>query len=109
MNGVKIYYQCDSSNVLNEYIVHLAQEILFDKLRSKEKLGYIMSCSTYRVNEQTHGVYFNIQSDKCPFYLEERVENFLQVLKVSKRNLIRKIYKKTKKKIILRIQHDKIE
>ena len=83
LNGIKLYYQCESSNILNELIVHLAQEILFDQLRSKEQLGYIMTCSVFKSNETTQGVYFNIQSDKCPIHMQERIENFLESLKVS--------------------------
>lgn len=60
----------------------IAQEPLFDVLRSKEQLGYDVSCEVREI----HGILgytikINSQEDKfCVEYIDDRIENFRQVL-----------------------------
>jgi insulysin len=60
----------------------IAKEPCFNILRTKEQLGYIVSGS---VRKQTGVIGYRVivQSEKSPWYLEERVELFLESLKVS--------------------------
>uniref|UniRef100_A0A2P2LZZ9 Insulin-degrading enzyme-related family protein n=1 Tax=Rhizophora mucronata TaxID=61149 RepID=A0A2P2LZZ9_RHIMU len=58
----------------------IIEEPLFNQLRTKEQLGYVVQCSpkvTYRV----YGFCFCVQSSKYnPIYLQGRLENFINGL-----------------------------
>jgi insulysin len=55
---------------------HLAQHSVFNQLRTKEQLGYMVSAAVWHA--ATHmGWRIRIQSERDPEYLESRVEHFL--------------------------------
>ncbi|GAV58620.1 Peptidase_M16 domain-containing protein/Peptidase_M16_C domain-containing protein [Cephalotus follicularis] len=59
----------------------IVEEPLFNQLRTKEQLGYVVQCSP-RVTYRIYGYCFCVQSSKySPVYLQERVENFIKGLK----------------------------
>ncbi|KAK8601376.1 hypothetical protein V6N13_058910 [Hibiscus sabdariffa] len=58
----------------------IVEEPLFNQLRTKEQLGYVVQCSP-RVTYRVHGFCFYIQSSKySPVYLQERTDNFINGL-----------------------------
>ncbi|XP_010522008.1 PREDICTED: nardilysin-like [Tarenaya hassleriana] len=81
---VELYYQIDSEEAQStrmKAILDLFDEIieepLFNQLRTKEQLGYVVECGprlTYRI----HGFCFCVQSSKySPIYLLERIDGFI--------------------------------
>ena len=58
-------------------LTQLLSEPAFDTLRTKEQLGYSVSCSKYN-RFPIYGLNIIIRSDRNPAYLEERVEAFFQ-------------------------------
>ncbi|KAI9676006.1 MAG: Insulinase (Peptidase M16) [Caeruleum heppii] len=60
-----------------QLFAQMTEEPAFDRLRTKEQLGYIVF-SGVRVNATTMGYRVIIQSERPAGYLEERVEAFLQ-------------------------------
>ncbi|KAK4707469.1 hypothetical protein R3W88_032961 [Solanum pinnatisectum] len=55
----------------------LVEEPLFNQLRTKEQLGYVVDCSA-RVTNRITGFCFRVQSsDYDPVYLQGRIENFI--------------------------------
>ncbi|WMV45908.1 hypothetical protein MTR67_039293 [Solanum verrucosum] len=55
----------------------LVEEPLFNQLRTKEQLGYVVDCSA-RVTYRITGFCFRVQSsDYDPVYLQGRIENFI--------------------------------
>ncbi|KAK8509942.1 hypothetical protein V6N13_118488 [Hibiscus sabdariffa] len=58
----------------------IVEEPLFNQLRTKEQLGYVVECSS-RVTYRVYGFCFCIQSSKySPVYLQERTDNFINGL-----------------------------
>ncbi|MBA0644564.1 hypothetical protein Goklo_028707 [Gossypium klotzschianum] len=58
----------------------IVEEPLFNQLRTKEQLGYVVECSP-RVTYRVYGFWFCIQSSKySPVYLQERTDNFINSL-----------------------------
>ncbi|XP_022732672.1 nardilysin-like isoform X2 [Durio zibethinus] len=58
----------------------IVEEPLFNQLRTKEQLGYVVECSP-RVTYRVYGFCFCIQSSKySPDYLQERTDNFINNL-----------------------------
>ncbi|CAI0401778.1 unnamed protein product [Linum tenue] len=58
----------------------IVEEPLFNQLRTKEQLGYVVQCSP-RVTYRIYGFCFVLQSAKYnPVYLQERVEGFINGL-----------------------------
>ncbi|PPD68030.1 hypothetical protein GOBAR_DD35091 [Gossypium barbadense] len=58
----------------------IVEEPLFNQLRTKEQLGYVVECSP-RVTYRVYGFCFCIQSSKySPVYLQERTDNFINSL-----------------------------
>ena len=58
-------------------LVHLIHEPAFDQLRTQEQLGYVVSTST-SIAVSSMALEIKIQSTRAPWYLEERVETFLE-------------------------------
>jgi insulysin len=51
----------------------------FNVLRTREQLGYVVSCGRWVLSGATHvGMRIVVQSERGPTYLEERVERFLE-------------------------------
>ncbi|XVF46119.1 hypothetical protein PTKIN_Ptkin03bG0001100 [Pterospermum kingtungense] len=58
----------------------IVEEPLFNQLRTKEQLGYVVECSP-RVTYRVYGFCFCVQSSKySPVYLQERTDNFINSL-----------------------------
>lgn len=85
---VELYYQFEQDNGVNsirlkgfsDLFDEIVQEPLFNQLRTKEQLGYVVECSprlTYRVL----GFCFCVQSsDYNPMHLQYRIDNFIDSL-----------------------------
>ena len=68
--------------VVSRFLVQILREPAFDVLRTKEQLGYIVSCSSILLPGGSEGcLRIIVQSEKKPGYLEERVEAFLRGMK----------------------------
>ncbi|KAK7038049.1 insulin-degrading enzyme [Favolaschia claudopus] len=68
--------------VASSLLVQILQEPAFNVLRTKEQLGYIVSCSGWLLAGQSEkGLRIVVQSEKRPGYLEDRVEAFLEEMK----------------------------
>ncbi|KAF7311385.1 Insulin-degrading enzyme [Mycena kentingensis (nom. inval.)] len=65
-------------------LAQILQEPAFSVLRTKEQLGYIVSCSTWALAGGIEkGLRVVVQSEKVPGYLEDRVEVFLDGMKAT--------------------------
>ncbi|KAB5530220.1 hypothetical protein DKX38_020301 [Salix brachista] len=85
---VELYFQIEPEvgldsiklKALADLFDEIVEEPLFNQLRTKEQLGYVVECSprvTYRIN----GFCFIVQSSKYnPVYLLGRIENFINGL-----------------------------
>lgn len=62
--------------VLAQLFVQVFQESFFDTLRTKEQLGYVV---THQLREKAGsiGLRFLVQSERDPFYLDDRIEWFI--------------------------------
>ncbi|XP_026471826.1 insulin-degrading enzyme-like [Ctenocephalides felis] len=80
----EIYFQCGmqstEANVQLELLAQIMSEPCFDTLRTKEQLGYIVSCGVRRSNG-TQGLRIIVQSEKPPPYVDDRIELFIQNMK----------------------------
>ncbi|XP_021909698.1 nardilysin-like, partial [Carica papaya] len=58
----------------------IVEEPLFNQLRTKEQLGYVVECSP-RITYRIHGFCFSVQSSKYnPVYLQSRIDSFINGL-----------------------------
>lgn len=67
----------DALRPMLSLLVHLIHEPAFDQLRTQEQLGYVVSTST-SVAASAMALGIKIQSTRAPWFLEERVEAFLE-------------------------------
>lgn len=68
--------------VTSALMTQIMAEPAFNVLRTREQLGYIVSCSQMiSVGESNLGLRIVVQSERGPMYLEERVEAFLDEMK----------------------------
>lgn len=58
----------------------MIREPAFNRLRTKEQLGYVVSSSAW-VLHGSMGWHITVQSERKPTYLERRVENFLDLFR----------------------------
>lgn len=66
------------SRVVGLLLVQIMSEPAFNALRTKEQLGYIVSCSRWNLSgDSQFGLRILVQSERRSGYLEERVEAFL--------------------------------
>lgn len=71
-----------STRVKASLLVQIMAEPAFDRLRTKEQLGYIVSCGQWQSSGGSEtGIRIVVQSERVPTYLEERVEAFLNGMK----------------------------
>lgn len=69
--------------VISSLLTQILSEPAFNVLRTQEQLGYIVSCSQWVLPGDVHfGIRILVQSERHPTYLEERVEAFLDYMKV---------------------------
>lgn len=68
--------------VLSALLIQITSEPAFNVLRTREQLGYIVSCTPWTsVGDSETGMRIVVQSERVPVYLEERVELFLDEMK----------------------------
>lgn len=68
--------------VTSALLTQILAEPAFNVLRTREQLGYIVSCSQMvSAGDSNVGVRIVVQSERGPAYLEERVEAFLDEMK----------------------------
>ncbi|KAK9727334.1 hypothetical protein RND81_05G274200 [Saponaria officinalis] len=86
---VELYYQIEQESVENsvklkgysDLFDEIVQEPLFNQLRTKEQLGYVVQCGP-RITYRVFGFCFCVQSSKYdPAYLLDRIDNFVDGLK----------------------------
>ncbi|KAI0764784.1 LuxS/MPP-like metallohydrolase [Fomes fomentarius] len=59
-------------------IHHMIREPCFSMLRTKEQLGYVVASMLWSINSSTLGLSIKVQSTRSPWFVEERVEAFLE-------------------------------
>ncbi|KAF8965197.1 Metalloenzyme, LuxS/M16 peptidase-like protein [Flammula alnicola] len=68
--------------VASALLTQLMSEPAFNTLRTKEQLGYIVSCTSWSLpGASEKGMRIVVQSEKRPEYIEARVEAFLDEMK----------------------------
>nr|GLL33514.1 nardilysin-like isoform X1 [Ipomoea trifida] len=82
---VELYFQIEPEvgseliklKALVDLFDEIVEEPLFDRLRTKEQLGYVVDCSP-RVTYRILGFCFRVQSSEYdPIYLQGRIDNFI--------------------------------
>lgn len=68
--------------VIYKQVSQILCEPCYNTLRTKEQLGYIVFCASRKANG-AQGIRFIVQSAKHPSYVEERIELFLDSMKVN--------------------------
>lgn len=69
--------------VVGSLLVQILSEPAFNVLRTQEQLGYIVNCSQWGLPGEVYfGLRILVQSERHPTYLEERVEAFLDSMKI---------------------------
>ncbi|KAK9279411.1 hypothetical protein L1049_013090 [Liquidambar formosana] len=85
---VELYFQIEPDvgiestklKALIDLFDEIVEEPIFNQLRTKEQLGYVVECSP-RITYRIHGFCFCVQSSKFnPVYLQGRIENFINGL-----------------------------
>ncbi|KAF9566323.1 insulin-degrading enzyme [Agrocybe pediades] len=72
----------DKLRVASQVLTQILSEPAFNVLRTREQLGYIVSCSSWVLpGASERGIRIVVQSEKKPTYLEDRVEAFLDEMK----------------------------
>ncbi|XP_063900735.1 insulin-degrading enzyme-like [Zophobas morio] len=66
------------ASVLLELLSQFTQENFFHQLRTNEQLGYIVHATSVLQPSGILGMRFVVQSEKPPYYLQSRVDNFLR-------------------------------
>ncbi|XP_055383724.1 insulin-degrading enzyme-like isoform X1 [Condylostylus longicornis] len=76
----QLYLQCNSQTNSTTAFIDLVAQILtepcYNCLRTEEQLGYIVFCGSRKANSVT-SIRIIVQSSKPPYFVEERIENFL--------------------------------
>ncbi|KAH8099586.1 Metalloenzyme, LuxS/M16 peptidase-like protein [Cristinia sonorae] len=68
--------------VISALTAQILSEPAFNVLRTREQLGYIVSCTEWQLpGASERGLRIAVQSERVPEYLEERVEAFLEEMK----------------------------
>ncbi|RXW22316.1 hypothetical protein EST38_g3526 [Candolleomyces aberdarensis] len=68
--------------VIGSLLVQVISEPAFNVLRTREQLGYVVSCTSWTLpGSSQKGMRIIVQSEKMPSYLEERVEAFIDEMK----------------------------
>ncbi|XP_057416399.1 nardilysin-like [Lotus japonicus] len=87
-SAVELYFQIEQDfgmrsmklKALIDLVEEIVKEPLFNQLRTKEQLGYVVDCSS-RVTIRVLGFCFHIQSSEYnPVYLQGRIDNFINGL-----------------------------
>ncbi|RWS06152.1 insulin-degrading enzyme-like protein, partial [Dinothrombium tinctorium] len=79
-NGIYVYLQIGLQSIRETVKLHLLEHMIsahcFTILRTREQLGYIVSCAS-RCQNSVQGLRFLIQSNRSSAYLEDRIESFI--------------------------------
>ncbi|THG99965.1 hypothetical protein EW026_g2491 [Hermanssonia centrifuga] len=76
----------------------ILSEPAFNILRTREQLGYVVSCSFWKApGEAEGGIRLVVQSERAPVYLEERVDAFLDEMEQSIRTMSDSAFEEQKK------------
>ncbi len=76
----------------------ILSEPAFNILRTREQLGYVVSCSFWKApGEAEGGIRLVVQSERAPAYLEERVDAFLDEMEQSIRTMSDSAFEEQKK------------
>ncbi len=85
VNAIEIYYQCFEqtleNNSLLELFSHLVSQPCFDRLRTKEQLGYVVG-SAARCSHDVQGFRIVIQSSRDLDHVNQRMESFIDSMRV---------------------------
>ncbi|PON37676.1 S-ribosylhomocysteinase (LuxS) [Parasponia andersonii] len=85
---VELYFQIEQDvgldsirlKALIDLLDEIVEEPLFNQLRTKEQLGYVVECSP-RITYRVFGFCFCVQSaEYSPIHLQERIDNFINGL-----------------------------
>ncbi|KAL4558442.1 hypothetical protein LXL04_036642 [Taraxacum kok-saghyz] len=85
---IELYYQIEpevasnlpKSKALIDLLDEIVEEPLFNQLRTKEQLGYVVDCSP-RVTYRILGFCFRVQSSEyTPIFLQSRIDTFINQL-----------------------------
>jgi insulysin len=86
--------------VTSSLLTQILQEPTFNVLRTKEQLGYIVSCSGWLLAGQSEkGLRIVVQSEKRPGYLEDRVEAFLMGMQATIEEMTPEIFAEHKESL----------
>ncbi|KAF7363794.1 Insulin-degrading enzyme [Mycena sanguinolenta] len=86
--------------VTSAILTQILQEPAFNVLRTKEQLGYIVSCSGWLLAGQSEkGLRIVVQSEKRPWYLEDRVEAFLEEMKTTIEEMTPEVFAEHKESV----------
>lgn len=83
---LQVGVQNEANNVFTDLTVQIMNEPCYNVLRTQEQLGYIVFCGP-RKNCGAQGVRIIVQSNRHPAYVEERIENFLKVMRQQLENM----------------------
>lgn len=85
-SAIEVYYQCGVQNTHNNALVELFCQVInescFNTLRTQEQLGYIVASGSRNFGG-AQGVRVIVQSDRTPLYLDDRIENFINLTEES--------------------------
>jgi insulysin len=99
-------YYCHVGNVEDDHLrprlsllARLAEQPIFDVLRTKEQLGYMVSSSTHSTFGSM-GFQILIQSEYSAAYLETRIEAFLEYFRTSLEGMTEREFETTRRGLI---------
>ncbi|PVF92439.1 hypothetical protein CPB86DRAFT_819632 [Serendipita vermifera] len=106
-NGLEYYLQvADHTDDLKSKLLlleHLLHEPIFNVLRTKEQLGYVVQSYPW-IQVATSGLVFRIQSEKSAVYVENRVETFLANYKTQLQQMDQTDFEKQRAGIIVKLR-----
>ncbi|KIK58340.1 hypothetical protein GYMLUDRAFT_45548 [Collybiopsis luxurians FD-317 M1] len=83
--------------VVGALLNQILTEPAFNVLRTKEQLGYIVSCAYWPLPGSTEkGIRIVVQSERTPGYLESRVEAFLDEMKTAIKTMTPEMFQEHK-------------
>ena len=89
-SALQVYYQVglqtERNNVLCELLYQMIYAQMFDTLRTKEQLGYVVFTGLSR-SQSVVGMRVLVQSDREPSYVDQRVDRFFEWFREDLRNM----------------------
>ncbi|CAF4182702.1 unnamed protein product, partial [Adineta steineri] len=97
LHAIEIYLQCFQQTLENNALLglfcHFVDEPCFDQLRTKEQLGYIVSCGARR-SRGVQGFSVTVQSAKKLDHVNQRIELFIDSIRDYISNMPDDVFKK---------------